>query len=70
MYRDCTSLTTVPTLPATSLWTNTYNSMFQGCTALTTGPYIKAATGSSYAMDNMFDGCTSLNYVHVTKMPV
>ena len=39
MFGGCTSLTTAPTLPATTLVSNCYNAMFSGCTSLR---YIKA----------------------------
>jgi hypothetical protein len=38
MFRDCTSLTTAPTLPATTLADSCYSFMFGGCTKLN---YIK-----------------------------
>ena len=34
MFRDCTSLTTAPALPATTLARSCYNYMFNGCTSL------------------------------------
>lgn len=34
MFKDCTSLTTAPELPATTLTENCYDSMFYGCTNL------------------------------------
>ena len=34
MFRGCTSLTTVPSLPATTLANSCYSSMFRGCTSL------------------------------------
>ena len=34
MFIGCTSLTKAPALPATSLVTNCYNSMFKGCKSL------------------------------------
>lgn len=39
MFEGCTSLTTAPVLPATTLISNCYESMFDGCTSLN---YIKA----------------------------
>ena len=38
MFADCISLTTAPSLPATTLTKNCYNGMFKGCTSLTTTP--------------------------------
>jgi hypothetical protein len=34
MFSGCSSLTTAPVLPATTLVTNCYNGMFSGCTSL------------------------------------
>jgi hypothetical protein len=39
MFYGCTSLTTAPVLPATTLASSCYNGMFRGCTSLN---YIKA----------------------------
>ena len=36
MFEGCTSLTTAPELPATTLASNCYYSMFKGCTNLNT----------------------------------
>ena len=60
MFYGCTSLTTAPSLPATTLKTNCYNSMFQGCTSLTTAPSLPATTLASNCYYYMFYGCTSL----------
>ena len=42
MFQDCTSLTTAPSLPATTLVHGCYQYMFQGCTSLTTAPVLPA----------------------------
>ena len=60
MFRDCTSLTTAPSLPATTLATSCYSSMFQGCTSLTTAPSLPATTLASSCYSSMFRDCTSL----------
>ena len=62
MFYGCTSLTTAPELPATTLAGNCYNGMFQGCTSLTTVPdnMLPATTLASYCYHGMFQGCTSL----------
>ena len=61
MFRDCTSLTTAPELPATKLESSCYYDMFLGCTSLTTGPSILPATTlASGCYQYMFYGCTSL----------
>ena len=60
MFRDCTSLTTAPSLPATTLATRCYYSMFYGCTSLTTAPSLPATTLATHCYSYMFYGCTSL----------
>jgi hypothetical protein len=60
MFSGCTSLTTAPSLPATTLGYSCYNSMFNGCTSLTTAPSLPATTLANYCYSNMFNGCTSL----------
>ena len=60
MFSGCTSLTTAPSLPATTLATSCYDSMFQNCTALTTAPSLPATTLSDYCYYYMFYGCTAL----------
>ena len=47
-------------LPATTLASSCYSSMFSGCTGLTTAPELPATTLADYCYDNMFFGCTSL----------
>ena len=60
MFNGCTSLTTAPALPATTLASYCYISMFQNCTSLTTAPALPATTLASYCYGSMFNGCTSL----------
>lgn len=60
MFSGCTSLTTAPTLPATTLADYCYYNMFQGCSSLTTAPVLPATTLTTYCYENMFYGCTSL----------
>ena len=60
MFHLCTSLTTAPELPATTLANNCYFRMFQGCTSLTTAPSLPATTLAYGCYDRMFLGCTSL----------
>ena len=64
MFDGCTSLTTAPELPATTLAEDCYYYMFNGCTSLTTAPELPATTLASYCYTNMFRNCTSL-----TKAP-
>ena len=47
-------------LPATSLTTGCYRSMFQGCSSLSTAPALPATTLSGTCYSYMFQGCTSL----------
>ena len=60
MFYNCTSLTTAPELPATTLADSCYMSMFNGCTALTTAPELPATTLAPYCYMNMFSSCVSL----------
>ena len=60
MFYGCTSLTTAPALPATTLFTYGYSSMFEECTSLTTAPELPATTLATYCYHNMFHGCTNL----------
>ena len=60
LFEDCTSLTTAPELPATTLATNCYENMFQGCTSLTTAPSLPATTLANACYASMFSDCTSL----------
>ena len=60
MFDGCTSLTTAPVLPATTLVNSCYRYMFQGCTSLTTAPVLPATELADYCYDSMFKGCTTL----------
>ena len=60
MFRDCTSLTTAPELPATTLAGGCYERMFSGCTSLATAPELPATTLAGGCYYYMFSGCTSL----------
>jgi hypothetical protein len=63
MFSGCTSLTTAPELPATTLTNYCYQYMFSGCTSLTTAPELPATTLTNYCYDYMFQGCSRLNYI-------
>ena len=66
MFRNCTSLTTAPELPATKLSSSCYYNMFYSCTSLTTAPSKLPATAlASSCYQSMFRLCSSL-----TKAPV
>ena len=60
MFRDCTSLTQAPALPATTLASSCYNSMFNGCTSLTSAPDLPATKLANYCYYYMFSKCSSL----------
>ena len=60
MFRDCTSLTTVPQLPATTLVDNCYISMFNGCASLIAAPKLPATTLANQCYQYMFQNCESL----------
>lgn len=60
MFFGCTSLTTTPELPATTLAEGCYMGMFNGCKLLTQAPELPATTLANMCYDSMFNGCTSL----------
>lgn len=65
MFNGCTSLTSAPELPATTLASFCYSYMFQDCTSLTSAPELPATTLAYYCYHYMFQGCTSLTSVEV-----
>ena len=60
MFSDCTSLTSAPSLPATTLAGWCYSKMFYSCTGLTSAPSLPATTLADFCYSGMFWGCTSL----------
>lgn len=62
LFSGCTTVASAKnmSLPATTLATNCYSSMFQGCTSLTTAPKLLATTLAKKCYDSMFNDCTSL----------
>jgi hypothetical protein len=64
MFNGCSSLTTAPELPATTLAGYCYSYMFRNCTSLTTAPELPATTLTDNCYYYMFSNCTSL-----TKAP-
>ena len=50
-------------LPATTLTTSCYHTMFSGCTGLTRAPVLPAPTLVSTCYNAMFSGCSSLAYI-------
>ena len=62
LFQDCTALRSARklALPATTLTTYCYNSMFNGCTNLVNAPALPATTLAGYCYSDMFNGCTNL----------
>ena len=63
-FQGCTSLTTAPELPATTLSKGCYESMFDNCTSLMQAPELPATTIATNCYSRMFFNCDSL-----TKAP-
>ena len=64
MFKNCTSITQAPDLPATTLASHCYEAMFLNCTSLTQAPALPATKLSDYCYQYMFTDCISL-----TKAP-
>ena len=60
MLRGCTSLTSAPELPATTLAESCYGDMLRGCTSLTSAPELPATKLADFCYYEMFYDCTSL----------
>ena len=60
MFYYCTSLTTAPALPATTLADSCYNGMFYNCSSLTTAPALPATVLANSCYLAMFQDCTAL----------
>ncbi|MCR5547264.1 MAG: leucine-rich repeat domain-containing protein [Bacteroidales bacterium] len=60
LFRNCTSLTSAPELPATDLARFCYGGMFYGCTSLTSVPELHSMILAEYCYADMFSGCTGL----------
>ena len=63
MFYGCSSLTTPPQLPATTLASNCYSNMFSYCYSLTTAPVLSATTLADACYASMFNGCSLLTTV-------
>ena len=59
-FQGCTSLTTAPELPATTLAQSCYESMFDNCTSLMQAPELPATTIATNCYSRMFFNCYSL----------
>ena len=60
LFSDCSSLTTAPELPATTLAASCYYYMFEKCSSLTTAPELPATTLAATCYYRMFYNCSSL----------
>ena len=60
MFYGCTSLTTAPELPATTLTNDCYRCMFRDCENLTTTPDLPSMKLADYCYAGMFQNCTSI----------
>ena len=60
LFYNCQALITAPELPATTLTTECYRSMFQRCTSLTIAPELPATTLAGSCYHEMFKDCTAL----------
>lgn len=61
LFIDCTSLTSAPELPATTLIPHGYEDLFKGCTNLSIGPTeLPAQTAVQECYRGIFSGCSSL----------
>ena len=65
MFRNCTSLTMAPKLPATTLTYYCYNYMFYGCSKLEIAPSLPATTLSTQSYQMMFGSCPKLRQMRV-----
>lgn len=63
MFQGCTSLTSAPELPATTLASSCYYYMFRGCSSLISAPELPATTLAEGCYQQMFNSCSSLNYI-------
>ena len=64
LFKDCTSLTKAPELPATTLANDCYSYMFSNCSSLIEAPALPATALASRCYLSMFSTCSSL-----TKAP-
>lgn len=69
MFEGCSSLTTLPNLPATTLADNCYECMFKGCSSLVEIPkgwVLKAQTTALGSCNSMFYSCYLLQKMAVS----
>lgn len=60
LFHNCTSLTSAPELPSTTITNNCYYSMFNWCTNLATAPKLPATSINTYCYSSMFVDCSNL----------
>ena len=60
LFGNCTSLTSPPDLPATTLTARCYKTMFSGCSNLLFIPELPATTLSSECYAYMFENCSNI----------
>ena len=60
LFAGCSSLTTAPELPATTLQNYCYEKMFSDCSSLTTAPDLPATNLAWGCYEDMFSSCSSL----------
>ncbi len=60
LFENCTSLTTAPSLPSTTLSSHCYGYMFYGCSGLTTAPSLPSTTLANGCYYSMFERCSNL----------
>ncbi len=71
MFYDCTSLTSLPALPATTLTESCYDNMFRNCTSLTgVSITLPATTLATLCYRGMFSYCSNLVSVPSNLLPV
>jgi len=67
LFKDNTHIRNHPEkallLPATTLTSDCYRSMFEGCTALTKAPVLPAPELRQNCYQSMFEGCANLTYI-------
>ena len=63
LFQYCTSLTSAPELPATTMTQVCYGDMFYGCTSLIAAPELPATTLAVACYDGMFAECSALTTV-------
>ena len=67
MFSQCSSLTTAPELPATTLSRGCYNNLFRDCTNLSAAPELPATTLAEFCYSLMFQNCIALT--SATELP-